>query len=164
VWRYIHQENRACRVAMAERVQVVIEQQSNVLGRIVNEAWMAWERSCRTGTRSLRVTDRQGPNGRARETVRHVERGPGDPRFMDLILKALADIRVVYGIGAGESGRQTDVFAQAAGDGPIILQTRWGVATDPQVPPKSDVAHHDEETGQSVDRGAMAIEKAKSPG
>jgi hypothetical protein len=105
-WRYIRHENRACRVTMAERVGAVIEQQSNVLGRIVNEAWLAWERSCRTGTRSLRVTEREGPNGKARETVRQIERSPGDPRFIDLILKALADIRTLFEIGAGESGRR----------------------------------------------------------
>jgi hypothetical protein len=157
VWRYIHHENRACRVAMAERVMVVIEQQSNVLGRVVNQAWSAWESSCQTGTRRIRVTDRQGPNGRSRETTRQVERGPGDARFLDVIRKALADIRALYGMGAGESGRQTDIFAQAAGDRPIILQTRWGVATDPQSRPSADVAHRDGEAGQNAD-GATVVD------
>jgi len=119
-WRYIRQELRACRTAMIDKVMLITEQQSHQLDRLVGEACQAWERSCRTGVRKVSRTDKEGATGMLHETKEEFERGPGDIRFLELALKALAAIRALYGIGVQELGKQAGFTA------PVRYTTRWG--------------------------------------
>jgi hypothetical protein len=106
-WRYIRRELEACRMAMIDRVMLIIEQQTHQLERLVGEACQAWERSCRTGVRKVSRTEKDGATGESHETKEQFERGPGDIRFLELQLKALAAIRGLYGIGIQEPIKQT---------------------------------------------------------
>lgn len=106
-WCYIRRELEACRMAMIDRVMLIIEQQTHQLDRVVGEAYQAWERSCGTGFRKVSRTDKDGATGELHETKEVLERGPGDIRFLELALKALAAIRALYGIGVQDPSKQT---------------------------------------------------------
>jgi len=103
-----------------ERAAAIREQQYQKLNQILGEALRAYERSCQLRLVKVRVTDRESRHGRARETVREEERGSGDPRFLDVALRAWVEIRSLFGIGL--EGPDTAVGTS----GTVYLTTQWG--------------------------------------
>ncbi len=63
-------------MAMIDRVVLIIVQQTHQLDRLFGEACQAWERSCRTGVRTVTRTDEDGATGELHETKEEFERGP----------------------------------------------------------------------------------------
>jgi len=133
-WRYVRRELDASRIANAERAEAIRQQQYQTLNRIVRESLRAYQASCQLRLLKVRVTDRQGRHGREHETVRQEEMGPGDVRFLEIAMQALAEIRTLFGMGL--SGSETAV----TNSGPIEIVTRWGGELSPPVQPLSNAA------------------------
>jgi hypothetical protein len=133
----------------AERAEAIRQQQYQVLNRIVREALKGWERSCQVGVRSVRVTNRASQDGAARETVRQLERGPGDPRFLQLALEALDRIPELFGIGL--PGSETEV----PNSGPIEIVSRWGELPQPVEPMPNATATVTSEGNASGENAAL---------
>jgi hypothetical protein len=132
-WRYVRRELNACRLANAEAVEAVRAQQANVLNGIVRQALEAWECSCQKGETRLRMAEIDGPKGAVREKVKQIERTAGDPRFLEVALKGLAEIRALYGIGVPGSG------ATIGKSNPIQILTRWGGELQPAIGNRPEV-------------------------
>jgi hypothetical protein len=136
-WRYIRRENEACRLTNAEKAEAIRDQQFNQLNGIVAEAMAAWERSCSSGVQRISVTDSEVSAGKKHETRTEVERNPGDPRYLEVALKGLAEIRALYGIGAAESDSQVPF------GGPVQIIAEWGGMEQPSKEPERDTAHRE---------------------
>jgi hypothetical protein len=159
-WRYIRRELNECRLANAQKVELVREQQIHRLDRIIAEALAGWDRSCGHGKTTISVTDTKDPSGVSHESAKCVEWTPGDPRFLEVALKAMAEQRALLGIGGDGSERQTNLLAQASGDGPIVLETQWGAATHSQ--PEEAAVEQAEIPTQGARADATSIEGAVS--
>jgi hypothetical protein len=77
-----------------------------MLMRIVDQAFAAFEKSAEEGVREIasQTIERADDSGKLRLTgkgvTRSVRKGAGDPRFLEMAMKALREIRDLFGIGA----------------------------------------------------------------
>lgn len=77
-----------------------------MLMRVADQAFAAFEKSAEEGVRevthqTIESPDHTGKLGlTGRSVTRSVRRNPGDPRFLELAMKALREIRDLFGIGA----------------------------------------------------------------
>jgi|SRR5262245_10486337 len=105
-------ESRALK-ELSDRVGGLKARQTESLWRIYEEALAAWERS-KLPQKSL-TTKRTGDGeGAAAETVSVIRDQDGDPRYLDLAMSALADIRKTWGAEAPKKAELT-----GKGGGPI---------------------------------------------
>src|SRR5262245_23815956 len=91
--------------AMSDRVGGLKARQTESLWRIYEEALAAWERS-KLPQKSL-TTKRTGNGEGAAETVSVIRDQDGDPRYLDLAMSALADIRKIWGADAPKKAELT---------------------------------------------------------
>jgi hypothetical protein len=109
-----------------------------MLMRIVDQAFAAFEKSAEEGVReiasqTIESADDTGKLGLTGRSVTHrVRRNAGDPRFLEMAMKALREIRDLFGIGAEAEGKQRasspqpSVALQALmRTGAARLMTRW---------------------------------------
>lgn len=84
-------------------IRLVKMQQVQSLTYIYREAMRAWERS-KTASRSLST---KKSDGKVTEQTRSLKSSQGDPKYLDIAMKALADIREVTGANAPVEIRHT---------------------------------------------------------
>jgi len=81
--------------------------QTRELQHIKAECWRAWERSCgdavtettkETPTEAAKLEDGEEVLTALVERTRRTEKQVGDPRFIELILKVMRDIRDIWGV------------------------------------------------------------------
>jgi DNA invertase Pin-like site-specific DNA recombinase len=147
VWRYLHRELDASRLADSAKVDLIREQLLHRLYRIVNEAFAGFERSCRSGNTKTRVTERHAAQGKFREKLTEVDRDSGDPRFLQTALDAIREIRELFGLVSDES--ESAVGANApiriatcfGGENPTVENATTAIATTAEdAAPPGDVA------------------------
>ena len=89
----------------AGEVREIRLKQTQLLLKQYDEAELAWERSKQSAVKvSMKRTGSTGPFEKTETT----EEQCGDPRYLDIMLKCLADIRKIWGADAPEKIANTD--------------------------------------------------------
>jgi hypothetical protein len=113
-------------------------QQYLMLMRIVDQALAAFDKSAEEGisevtSQTIESADDRGKLGLTRRSLtNHVRKDAGDVRHLEVALKALREIRDLFGIGAEAEGKQRAASPQASvalqalmRTGAARLTTRW---------------------------------------
>jgi hypothetical protein len=135
-------------------------QQYLVLMRIVDQALAAFEKSAEEGVKetasqTVQRLDDTGTLRLAGRSVTHrVRKDTGDPRFLDVAMKALAEIRDLFGIGAEAQSKLRTAVPEGGlaieallRTGAARLITRWSNH------PASARPHIDDEAASCVAHG-----------
>lgn len=89
-------------VYLRESSEVLTADQLNRYGLIMQEAWKAWERSQkpRRRRREKQVSIDGLDGGGRTEITEDEEVEPGDPRYLDVVLRAMGDVNRLLGINS----------------------------------------------------------------
>jgi histone H3/H4 len=124
-------------------------QQYLALMRIADQAFAAFEKSAEEGVREIasQTIERADDSGKLRLTgkgvTRSVRKGAGDVRFLEVAMKALREVRDLFGIGA-EAESKLNAASPEGGlalealmrTGAARLTTRWAESVESGTQPR----------------------------
>jgi hypothetical protein len=120
------------------------------LTRIADQAFAAFEKSAEEGVRETasQTVERLDDTGKlgltGKSVTHHVRKGAGDVRYLEVAMKALREVRDLFGIGAEAESKLGATASSQRGlalqalmqTGSVRLATRWAIPVESDTQPR----------------------------